>query len=345
MPAISPRQILVIRLGRLGDVVLATPLVRALRQAFPQAQVDWVIKQEFASLLQGHPWLHLVIPLDTSQGPAGLFRLAGELRRRRYDLVLDLHGIPRSYLLSGWSAAGMRRRYRKWPIRRRLLTGFGWNLLRGAPSVAERYFTAVEDFGIAPDQGAPELMPGAEARQESGRLLAPWPRPRIGLAPGATRFTKRWPAESFAAVGADLAERFSGSVVVVGGPEDRETAQEILNRMSPQRPKLDLTGRLTLPQAVAVIQDLDLLISNDTGLMHVATAVQTPVVAVFGPTTRELGFFPLGPAAKVIEHQDLSCRPCSVHGSDSCPRGHFRCMKEITPEQVNRATAPFLAKG
>src|SRR4030042_1173551 len=157
MPAISPRQILPICLGRLGDVVLATPLVRALRQAFPQAQVDWVIKQEFASLLQGHPWLHLVIPLDTSQGPAGLFRLAGELRRRRYDLVLDLHGIPRSYLLSGWSAAGMRRRYRKWPIRRRLLTGVGWNLLRGAPSVAERYFTAVEDFGIAPDQGAPEL--------------------------------------------------------------------------------------------------------------------------------------------------------------------------------------------
>jgi len=345
MPAISPRQILMIRLGRLGDVVLATPLARALRQAFPQARLDWVIKQEFASLIQGHPLLRQVIPLDTSQGFAGLFRLAGELRRQRYDLVLDLHGVPRSYLLSGWSGALMRRRYRKRPIQRRLLTGLGLNLLRDAPSVAERYFTTVEDFGIAPDHGAPELWPGAEARQESERLLAPWPRPRIGLAPGATRFTKRWPGPAFAETGSHLAERFSGSVVVVGGPEDRETAQEVLTRLPQPKPALDLTGRLSLPQAVAVIQDLDLLISNDTGLMHVATAVQTPLVAVFGPTTRELGFFPLGPAAAVVEHPDLSCRPCSVHGTDSCPRGHFRCMLEITPEQVSRPAERFLAKG
>lgn len=344
MRAISVRQILIIRLGRLGDVVLATPLVRALRRAFPDSQVDWVIKQEFAPLLQGLPGLRQVIALDTREGLPGLLRLAREIRGRRYDLVVDLHGVPRSYLLCARSGATMRRRYRKWLLRRRLLTGLGWNLLRGAPGVAERYFTALEDFGITPDHGPPELNLDPEARRESAHRLADLPRPRIGLAPGATRFTKRWPAESFAAAGSRLAERFSGSLVIIGGPEDESIAEVVAGQVS-GGPVQNLAGRLSLPQAAAVLAELDLLISNDTGLMHLATAVQTPVVAVFGPTTRELGFFPRGPKAKVIEHANLSCRPCSVHGTDACPRGHFRCMKEIRPEQVAAAAASFLVQG
>lgn len=341
----APDSILLIRLGRLGNVILVTPLLRALHQAFPAAAIDWVVKREYAELLQGHPGLREAIPLDTGQGPGRLLKLAQELRQRGYDLVLDLHGNPRSYLLSALSGAAERRRSRKWSLRRRLLTGLGLNLLRQAPSVAWRSFTAVEDFGLAPDHGRPELWPAAPARRHLEGLLAPLPRPRIGLAPGASRLTKRWPAASFAEAGAVLARRFSGSLVLVGGGEDRGTGEEVRGRLPEGLPVLDLSGRLSLPQAAAAIQGLDLLISNDTGLMHLATAVNTPVVAIFGPTTRELGFFPLGPKAAVIEHPNLGCRPCSLHGSAACPRGHFRCMLELPPERVIPPAEKFLARG
>ena len=340
---IAPDSILLIRLGRLGDVILVTPLLRALHQAFPAAAIDWVIKQEYAELLLGHPCLREVIALDTRQGLGRLLKLARQLRQRRYDLVLDLHGNPRSYLLSGLSGAHQRRRSRKWSLRRRLLTGLGLNLLQHAPSVAWRYFTAVEDFGLAPDQTRPELWPPVEARQHLESLLGPQPRPRIGLAPGASRLTKRWPAAAFAEAGAVLARRYSGSLVLVGGGEDRGTVEEVRRRLPEGLPVLDLCGQLSLPQAAAAIQGLDLLISNDTGLMHVATAVNTPVVAIFGPTTRELGFFPLGPAAAVVELPELRCRPCSLHGSAACPRGHFRCMLELSPDRVIPPAEKFLA--
>ncbi len=343
--SITPDSILLIRLGRLGDVILVTPLLRALHQAFPAAEIDWVVKQEYAELLHGQPGLHRVIPLDTSRGAGRVFELLREIRPRRYDLVLDLHGNPRSYIISGLSGADQRRRARKWSLRRRLLTGLGINLLQNAPSVAWRYFTAVQDLGVAMDHAPPELRPGAEACRHLESLLAPLPRPRIGLAPGASRFTKRWPAAAFAEAGAGLAQRFSGSLVLVGGGEDRGAAEEVRRRLPEGVPVLDLTGRLSLPQAVAAIQGLDLLLSNDTGLMHVATAVNTSVVAVFGPTTRELGFFPLGPAAVVVEHPDLRCRPCSLHGSAACPRGHFRCMLELSSDRVRSAAEKFLAPG
>ena len=340
---IAPDSILLIRLGRLGDVILVTPLLRALHQAFPAAGIDWVVKQEYAELLHGHPCLREVIPLDTRQGLGRLLALARELRHRHYDLVLDLHGNPRSYILSGLSGADHRRRARKWSLQRRLLTGPGLNLLRHAPSVAGRYFTAVKDFGLAPNDARPELHPAPEALRHVESLLAPLPRPRLGLAPGASRMTKRWPAASFAEAGSLLARRFSGSLVLIGGGEDRATAQEVCRLLPEGVPVLDLCGRLSLPQAVAAIQGLDLLISNDTGLMHAATAVNTPVVAIFGPTTRELGFFPLGPAAAVVEHPDLSCRPCSLHGGAACPKGHFRCMLELPPDRVLAPAEKFLA--
>ena len=340
---IAPDSILLIRLGRLGDVILVTPLLRALHQAFPAAGIDWVVKQEYADLLQGHPCLREVIPLDTSQGLGRVLKLAREFRQRRYDLVLDLHGNPRSYIISGLSGADERRRSRKWSLRRRLLTGLGLNLLQNAPSVAWRYFTAVQDLGLTPNHTRPELHPPPEAVQHLESLLAPLPRPRLGLAPGASRLTKRWPAASFAEAGALLARRHSGSLVLVGGVEDRAVGQEVCRLLEGHAPVLDLTGQLSLPQAAAAIQGLDLLLSNDTGLMHVATAVNTPVVAIFGPTTRELGFFPLGPAAAVVEHPNLGCRPCSLHGSASCPKGHFRCMLELSPDRVIPVAEKFLA--
>jgi len=343
------RRILFIRMSALGDIILTTPLIRAAKTAFPEAEIDFLLKKRYEELLWHHPLIHRAIGFDTSLGLAGLLRLIREIRKEDYDLVVDLQLNPRSVLVRYFSGAWMQRRCCKFSLERRILVRFGINLLKNAAPVAERYFTALEDFGVKPDGGGPEIYPSpadSEKAQQivndaglSGKRL-------IGLAPGASKFTKIWPANSFAAAGEKLARELKAGIVILGGCEEKVGAGEVFNRLKRlgADPVLNLAGELSILQSAAVLRQLQFLISNDTALMHLATAVNTPVVAIFGPTTKEWGFFPYGPNAAVIEKSGLPCRPCSLHGDATCPEKHFRCMVEITPDQVVNAAMELLKK-
>ncbi len=334
------RRILVIRTSSFGDIILTTPLLRALHQALPSAEIDFFTKQEYRSLLEHHPAVK-VIGFDPALGFSGLLRELRELRARKYDLVLDLQVNPRSILIRYLSRPRMRRRYRKYSLERRLLK-WGINLLKEAKPVAERYFSALEDFGIQPNGNGPEIyFSDAELSKAKGLLeqagLAGMPL--LGLAPGASKFTKRWPAERFAKAGAALAQELNAGVVILGGKDDLAVAEEVLTglRAGGVEKLKNLAGQLTILESSAVISLCRILVSNDSALMHLATAVDTPVAAVFGATARELGFFPYGKKARVLEVSGLDCRPCSLHGEKDCPEGHFNCMLQIGPEQVVEA--------
>jgi heptosyltransferase-2 len=181
----------------------------------------------------------------------------------------------------------------------------------------------------------PRLVVGDGARDRAAELLAAEgideDRPLVALGVGAGRPTKRWPAARFAELGDLIIEQSAAEVLLLGDAKETALAREI-SQMMAGVPHL-LTGRTTAGQLAAVLARCRVLVTNDSGPMHVATAVSTPVVAIFGPTTTGLGYAPLGPQDIVIS-RSLECRPCSLHGSDRCPTGTFECMEAIEAREV-----------
>lgn len=333
----EPESILILRLSAIGDVVLTTPLIRALRRRFPNARIDFVIKQAFAELVEHNPHLNRVHRVEPVTGFKGLMQLGMQLRRERYNLVLDLHRNFRTSILTKLCAAPRVARYRKHVIRRWLFVKFKAATMQYIPPIAQRYLQTAAFLNLQNDDAGTELFWSAAHEAEATRVLleAGWSesRPLLCLAPGAGFFTKRWPVEYFT----EIARRFHAThgeyaIAILGGAQDRGPGKFIREKSGEKI--FDLTGKCSLLASAAIIKRSKLVLANDSGLMHLAEAVNTPVLALFGSTTKELGFFPQRSTSRVLEHQNLDCRPCSHLGYHACPRGHFRCMKELAPQRV-----------
>ncbi|HEX7120350.1 MAG TPA: glycosyltransferase family 9 protein [Longimicrobiales bacterium] len=327
---------LLIRFSSIGDVILTTPLLRALRAAHPDAVVHFATRRACAPLLASNPHVDRVLVLpDPADG--GLRALARTLRAERYDHVLDLHGTLRARLLRLLVPRPRWRGYRKHTLRRWALTQLNRNWFSESSPVPERYFDAAAGLGVRPDGGPPEVFPTAEAEAAAAAALRAAGvadgEPYVALAPGAQHATKRWPEASWSALARRLGAAGVRSVVV-GGPEDMEAGR----RIAAAAGAATVAGQLDLLGSAAVLAGARALASGDTGVMHLATAVGTPVVALFGPTVREFGFFPYGGPATVLE-RPLPCRPCSTHGGPACPLGHHACMRGIEVEAVAAAVA------
>ncbi len=335
----EPAKILLLRLSSIGDIVLTTPLIRALRRSFPQARIDFVVKTNFAELVAHNPHLNTVHRVNAEAGWLGLVQLGRHLRSMRYDAVLDLHRNFRTSFLTRICSASFVGRYQKPLVRRWLFVKFKAATMQQIPPVYLRYFDAAESLKVQDEGGGTELFWNEAHETEARKVLqrAGWneQQPLLCLAPGAGYFTKRWPVEYFAEIARQLqARRADFSVAILGSAQDYELGKFI--RAQCERPILDLTGQCSVLATAAILKRSRLLLANDSGLMHIAEAVGTPVIALFGSTTRELGFFPQRASSLVIEHEALSCRPCSHLGYQACPAGHFRCMKELTPQTVFR---------
>ena len=327
-------KILLIRFSSIGDVILTTPLVRALRATHPDAIVHFATRRACAPLLEGNPNIDRVLTLPEDDD-GGLRALARTIRAERYDHVLDLHGTLRARLLRLLVPAPRWRGYRKHTLRRWALTRLKQNWFGEVVPVAERYFDAAAALGVRPDGGPPEVFPSAGARAAAAAALREAGlgegEAYVAIAPGAQHATKRWPESSWAELARRMAEA-GLRVVVVGGREDVEAGEGIVAASG----AVSVAGALDLPGSAAVLEGARALASGDTGVMHLATAVGTPVVALFGPTVREFGFFPYSSRATVLE-RELPCRPCSTHGGPACPLGHHACMREIGVDEVEAA--------
>ena len=338
----SSERIIVLRLSSIGDLILISPLLRALRRQFPQAKLDLVTKEAFAELVRFNPNLsdiHLVRP---EEGFAGLSRLGMKLRAANYDTVLDLHRNFRTSWLLQLIRPRSILRYRKHRVRRWLYVKFKTKTMQGVPPVYARYLAAAHSLGVGEDGNGLELFWRSEHEQQAEQALLQlgWipGMPLVALAPGAGFFTKRWPIEHFAELASQILERFAYiGIAIVGGRNETGLGRQISEYVNqPQRSGgrvFDLTGKCSLLTSAVVIQRSRLLVTNDSGPMHMAEAVRTPLIMLAGSTTRELGFFPQSPTSRVLE-VDLPCRPCSHLGRQACPLGHFRCMREIAPELV-----------
>jgi lipopolysaccharide heptosyltransferase II len=312
--------VLVVRFGALGDVVLTTPLLRAIHRTHPTAAITVVTKAAWAPVLAENPAVARVESLAEGER---LTALAARLTSTVWDHRLDLHGSLRSralrVLLGG--------RWRGWSRsrgRRALLVWAGIDRVRPPTPVAERYFAAARDLAVEPD-GRPAEVFWSAADDDRRNALAPRV-PYAAIVPGAAHATKRWPVGHWVDLARRLRER-GLAVVALGAEHERGLVA------SPD--VTDLCG-VGLGVTAALLSGAAVTVAGDTGLLHVAAAVGTPVVVLFGPTTPAFGYAPYRARSRILE-RPLPCRPCSVYGGPLCPMRHHRCMIDLAPDEVARA--------
>lgn len=338
----DPHKILIIRLSSIGDILLATPLIRVLRKKFPGAQIDFLTKSRFRELLENNPHLNRLLLFDDQAGFAELRRIKREIQQQNYDWLVDIHGNTRSAYLKWLTHFKQTFTFNKRKLRRFVLVQFKKNLFSKILPVYQRYIEPLNPFGVEDDGAglefhfAPEVPGKIQKKYEEFLKKHPV---CIGLAPGAGYETKRWPAEYFSQSMNWLTSKLNIGIILFGGKPEMALGESIRDGFKGDA--LNTCGQLSLQEAAALMQQCNVVISNDTGLMHLAAALNKKLVAIFGSTTAELGFFP-NATEQVILQRDLDCRPCSHVGRHKCPKKHFRCMRDIQPESVSAAVLKLL---
>lgn len=320
-PAQDPRA-LVIQTAFLGDVVLTTPLLTAI--AAQHGPVDVVTTPLAAPLLETHPAVRQVIAYDkrrADRGWAGLRTLARRLGAEQYGRAYLPHRSLRTAALAFLAR-----------IPSRIGFSGGWSFLyteaRPKPRTGHETDRLLALANEAPAVYPPHLRATAEDERAAAAVIQ---GDFVALAPGSIWGSKRWPY--YAELAAKLAARVA--IVVVGGQDDVVLGDEIIRAVGPSgRQAVNACGRLTLRESAALIGRASALVTNDSAPLHLATAMGTPIVALFGPTVPEFGFGPLRAGDVSLGIEGLQCRPCSSHGPLQCPLGHHRCMRDLTVEAV-----------
>ncbi len=356
----EPRRIAIWNTAFLGDAVLTLPLVRLVHVLFPRAEIDFYVRAGLESLFVAQPELHRVYGVDKKHTTLRTFVRQGHvLRVRKYDLWLGGHTSFRSTLMAFLSRAAVRIGYCNGASR------------LGYTACVERRFGELDEIErvlqllhpLRNDVGArwpmdldldtwvgnadwhwPKLVLPQDVLHRAADLM-PMGEPVLGVHPGSVWATKRWPMASFAELMRKAAEH-GMRVCVFGGTDEVDLARSAVRLAGLEGASClsDFSGQLSLTELAAVLQRLSVYVGNDSGPLHLAWSQHVPLVALFGPTVRELGFFPRGDKAVVLEvpQSVLPCRPCGLHGAKTCPQTHHRCMHDLSPKQVWQQVQRFV---
>ena len=341
-----PRRIAVLKPSALGDIAHAVPVLSAVRELFPAAHISWVVNRGYVPLLSGHPHLNAVIPFDRTAlalGPltaaAYSVAFANDLRRRRFDLVLDLQGLLRTGLMAAATAAPVRIGFAN---AREGSRHFYTHALQLPDAdrihAVDRYWRVVEALGGGHLKKQFVLPVSEKERAAVDAELASLPRPWVAVAAGARWLTKRWPLGAFAEVGNRAYHQTGGTLVLVGSSDDIGLSADLAGRLV--GPKIDYTGKTGIAKMVALLSRMDAMLSNDTGPLHVAAALGVPCVAPYLCTKPVLhGPYP---ARGQATHGVPTGVPCAGSYLRKCPHGLI-CMGELTPDKLWPALAEVLA--
>lgn len=312
------QRILIIQTAFLGDVILASPVWENLHRQFPKAQIDVVVKKGNESLLAAHPFLRQVFVFDKSQKVKNLWNLGKTLRSEQYDLVINLQRFASSGILTVLARGKESRGFEKNPLSFLYTKQFKHEMKPNWHEV-DRNLQLISDLVPAPIR-RPQLFPSQE---DLNAIQIYQEVPYYCLAPTSVWFTKQAPQEIWLALIEKLSQT-KDQIFLLGAPSDRAYLDEIVkNTRSSQ--VINLAGKLTLLQSAALMAGAQHNYVNDSGPLHLASATNAPVSAFFCSTVPEFGFGPLSDQSSIIEVKDLDCRPCGLHGHQSCPMGHFRC--------------------
>lgn len=324
--------ILLIHTAFIGDIVLTTPLLKRIKEIYPDSKITFVTTPIGATILRNNKNISEIIEYDKHgehRGLKGVIQLGRRLRYKNFNLVITPHRYLRSSILS-WLTRSPKR--------------IGYDTASGAflftdkikykenRHEVERLLSFMGEVPKNARENYPiELYPSITEKEKVDRI---WKKNNlnnkkvIAIAPGSKWFTKKWPLEYFnELIDKLLVEKIK--IVLVGGKEEK-----LLN-IEKQNQIVDLRGETTLLELAEVLKRTTLVVTNDSSPIHIASAFKnTHIIAIFGPTVEKFGFFPWSLNSEVLEDKDLKCRPCSIHGGEKCPKGDFKCMLNITPEIV-----------
>lgn len=322
------QRVLIIRLSSLGDILLTTPFIRALKNFHPNLNIEFLLRQEYKDLLSGNPnisKLHLFTRNDFEN-----LNLLNQLRKEHFDLIIDLQNNLRSGGIIS-KLHGVKIRFDKKSFQKLLLVKTKINLLRNALPIAVRYANLIE--GLQLDDKGLDLFTDEQPSEEIRTA-----ENLIGICPGARHFTKRWPAEYYSQLSRYLIQQ-GYNVVIFGGRIDKYICERIKKEV-PEA--INLCNDDNILQTASDMKLCKAIVCNDSGLMHTASAAGTKVISIFGSSVKEFGFAPYNCKSLILENNSLTCRPCSHIGRENCPEKHFACMKEIKPEFVFNELIKFL---
>ncbi len=333
-------KVLVIRFSSIGDIVLTTPVVRCIKQQYPAYKLHYLTKQSFSSLLTYNPYIDKVHYLDDD-----LKKLTDELKKEKFDYVIDLHNNIRTLrvkkALDTTSYSFPKLNFKKW-----LYTNFKINLMPDK-SIVERYFEAVKPLNVRNDsKGLDYFLPDRKLT-ERDIPMSHWGG-FVGFVIGGSYGTKKLPVEQWK----KLCDLVPYPIMLLGGPEDLNEGLEIA---APDTIRIyNSCGKFNLNESAELVKYARVIVSNDTGLMHIAAAFQKPVISLWGNTTPEMGMFPYygynnlndrtATQSVNIENTSLGCRPCSKLGYKKCPKGHFKCMNDLDMKHVAEQVVKFWPK-
>lgn len=293
-------------------------------------------------MLSASPYVDELIEFDPVKGRKGLKEIREKLKTRNFDIYLDIHKNWRSFYLRRGLPNVRITTYRKLIFKRSMLIWFKINLYKTIKPVYERYFDSVKHLELTYDGKGTEIAFPLVDLNKVNDLLSKTGymtgRPIVVICPSATYFNKRWKPDGFIEIARYMLREKGAFIIVHGGKEDRPLCGMISSSVG--EGSISLAGMLSLTESAALLSLAKLVIANDSGLLHLAQSQKIPVVGIYGPTTRELGYFPMAENSTVVETR-VSCRPCTHNGLNYCPRKHFRCMNDISVDQVLHAALPY----
>lgn len=329
-------KILLIRFSSIGDIVLTTPVIRCLKQQLKDAQLHYLTKPQYHEIISANPYLDKIHLLQEN-----IVDTIGELRREKFDCIIDLHHNQRTFLIKR-ALAVKSRSFNKANIGKWLMVNF--KSLKGLRSrspghVVSRYLKTAEELGVEDDgKGLDYFIP---AKEEVCLDVLPQTHREgyIAWVIGAVYHTKKFPLHKIILACGGISQ----PVVLLGGKPEFSDGEEIKKAAGSK--VFNACGRFSLNQSASLIRQAAAVITNDTGLMHIAAAFQKPVISIWGNTVPEFGMYPYygnnGRSAEILEVKNLCCRPCSKLGFGRCPKKHFRCMEWIDESRIARLLEGF----
>lgn len=321
-------KILIVRFSSIGDIVLTTPVLSAIKNQRSDCEIHFLTKKAFSILLENNLQIDKLYTIEKS-----IDEVVNDLKAEKYDHVVDLHNNLRTRALQ--VKLGVKTtRFPKLNIKKWGLVQFKINRLPKV-HVVDRYFQAVRQLGVT-NQGEEIHFP-IEPKNEVNvqECLGLEPKTYRTVALGAQFQTKQMPVDLLV----NILQKTKGPVVLVGGPTDQAKAGAVIDRMQSNRIH-DATGLFNLQQSASIVKQSVGILTNDTGLMHIAAGLDVPITSVWGNTVPEFGMYPYLPNRpeffSIHEVNGLSCRPCSKIGFQECPKNHFDCMNKQDSNEIAR---------
>ncbi len=301
---------LILRFSSIGDIVLTTPVTRCIKKQYPNAEVHYATKQSFKVLVENNPYIDQYHLLGKS-----LNEFIATLKAENFDYIIDLHNNLRTSIIKFRLSSAKSFSFDKLNFKKWLLVNLKINQMPDV-HIVERYLKTTESLGVINDnQGLDYFIPAKDIVQIN--------EPYIAFAIGGQHATKKLPTTRII----EICQKLSGKIMLLGGKEDATAAEEIEKAVGVNI--INACGKYNLNQSASLVQQSAYLITHDTGLMHIASALKKKVISIWGNTVPEFGMYPYLTEFKIIENKNLSCRPCSKIGYSKCPKGHFKCMSEL----------------